>query len=100
MSTPEGTIKREVKKILEQYKPELYALWPVQCGLGAPTLDCIGVHNHRAFAIETKAPGGKPTERQEITMNQMRVAGAMVFVIDGPKGYAHLKNWLEAGKSR
>lgn len=92
--TPEGIVKAKVKAVLATYKPKLYALWPVQNGMGSPTLDCLGVMSGFAFAIETKAPGKKPTERQEITIQQMRCAGARVFVIDGEAGYAELDQWL------
>lgn len=94
MLTPEGHVKNEVKKIFILHKPRLYAHWPVQNGMGAPTLDCIGVVNSFAFAIETKAPGKKPTPRQQITIDQMREAGCKVFVIDGAPGLTELSQWL------
>lgn len=95
MSTPESKIKDHVKAKLAVYKPRLYAHWPVQNGMGAPTLDCNGSINGRAFAIETKAPGKKLTPRQEITAHEMREAGVRVFVIDGPPGIHELHQWLE-----
>lgn len=81
MQTPEGKVKDKVKRLLQDYG--CYYFMPVQTGYGAPTLDflicCEGVF----IAVETKAPGKKPTARQEMTIQQMQKAGAVVLVIDG-----------------
>lgn len=91
MTTPEGKVKDKVKAVLRAHK----AYWhcPVQNGMGAPSLDFVGCHMGRFFAIETKATGNKPTARQELTIAEMRAAGAKVFVIDGDT--CLLENWLE-----
>lgn len=81
MSTPEGKVKDRVKKLLRAYN--VYYHMPVMNGMGAPTLDFVCCHNGRYITIETKAPGKKPTPRQEITMNDVRKAGGFVFVVDG-----------------
>jgi hypothetical protein len=94
MLTPEGKVKSDIKKVLAAYKPHLYALWPVQNGMGSPTLDCLGVISGFAFAIEAKAPGKKPTPRQDGTIELMRDAGCKVFVIDGDIGVSELDAWL------
>lgn len=86
MATPEGLVKTHVKALLAKYKPALYAHWPVQNGMGSPTLDCVGAINGHAFAIETKAPGKKPTARQAVTIADMQDAGIAVFVIDDSPG--------------
>lgn len=78
--TPEGIVKDDLKKMLKRY-PWVYYHMPVMNGMGAPTLDFILCVNGRFFGIETKAPGGKPTKRQEITMSEMRLCGAYVFVV-------------------
>ena len=90
-ATPEGIVKNEVKKLLNAY-PQLYYFMPVQAGFGASTLDFLGCHVGRFFAIETKAPGKRPTDRQKMIMDQMRRAGAKVFVIDGD--LTELRAWL------
>lgn len=95
MSTPEGKVKDHVKAKLAVYRPHLYSHWPVQNGMGEPTLDCNGSINGRAFAIETKAPGKQLTARQTVTASKMTQAGVKVFVIDGPFGLAQLHDWLE-----
>lgn len=94
MLTPEAHVKLQVKRMLKDYK--CYTLWPVQNGMGSPTLDCLGCHNGKFFAIETKAPGKKPTARQEITIRDMQESNGATFVIDGsPASLAALKFWLE-----
>ena len=79
MTTPEGKVKDQVKKLLKKY--DVYFHMVVQNGLGAPSLDFICCHNGRYIAIETKAAGCKPTPRQLVTMTEMKVAGAFVFVV-------------------
>jgi hypothetical protein len=91
LTTPEGKVKAKVKAVLKQFG----AYWhmPVQNGLGAPSLDFICCINGLYFAIETKAPGGKPTPRQEDTIGAIRATGGKVFVIDGDTSL--LVTWLE-----
>ena len=79
--TPEGKVKEQVKKLLKRYN--VYYHMPVMNGMGSPTLDFICCHNGRYLAIETKAPGQKPTPRQQLTMKQITEAGGYVFVVDG-----------------
>lgn len=76
----EKAIKAAVKKRLRQL--DCYQHWPVQLGMGEPCLDCHGCYNGLYFAVETKAPGKKPTLRQEATIKRIRDAGGLVFVID------------------
>ncbi len=94
MSTPEGAVKRKVSKLLKSYAPDLYYAMPVPGGFGKQGLDYEGCYRGKFFAIETKAPGKKPTERQELTMRQMRAAGAIVFVTDGP--LEEIEEWLSS----
>lgn len=95
MSTPEGAVKDKVKTLLTQFKPQLYAHWPVQNGMGEPTLDCNGAINGRSFSIECKAPGKEMTPRQRQTAIKMRLAHVRVFEIDGnADGIAELRAWL------
>jgi hypothetical protein len=91
--TPEGRVKRRVSQILKR-ADACYYFMPVQTGYGSPTLDYLGSSKGRAFAIETKAPGKKPTVRQMAIINEMKVAGMKVFVIDGePNQYEELRLW-------
>lgn len=79
--TPEAKVKDAVKALLKEY--ECYYFMPVQAGYGMPSLDFLVCCNGMFLAIETKAPGKKPTPRQEDTIAQMKLAGAVTFVVDG-----------------
>lgn len=91
--TPEGKVKEHVKRVLKLFG----AYWhcPVQNGLGAPSLDFICCHYGQYFAIETKAPGKKPTPRQEITIAEIEKSGGKVFVISDDDGCKKLAYWLK-----
>lgn len=92
--TPEGRVKDKVKKVLanETNFGYIYSHWPVPSGFGKQSLDCNGIIRGLAFAIETKAPGGKPTPRQLLIAEEIRRAGGKVFVIDGDT--SELEEWL------
>jgi hypothetical protein len=93
-ATPEGKVKRKVSTLLSRF-PRVYYEMPVPGGFGKTTLDYIGCANGRFFSIETKAPGGKPTERQWSTIRQMERAGAVVRIIDGQEHQLkELESWL------
>lgn len=92
--TPEGKVKEKVKEILKEYV-NVYWHMPVQNGMGSPSLDFIICANGLYLAIETKAPGGKPTPRQGNTMKAIRKAGGTVMLIDG-SDYTELTKWLYA----
>ena len=93
MSTPEGLVKVKVRKVLKHFG----AYWhcPVQNGMGSPSLDFICCYKGRYLAIETKAPGKKPTPRQEITISEIEAAGGKVFVISDDEGCIALAHWLK-----
>ena len=91
--TPEGKVKKLVKAVVAKY-PEIYPYWPVPGGFGSPTLDCILCVKGKFVAIETKAPGKKPTPLQKSTIAEMQKAGAVVLVIDGPDGVYTLEKVL------
>ena len=90
--TPEGRIKEKVKSVLRKFR-DAYWHCPVQNGMGSPSLDFICCYNGKYFAIETKAPGKKPTPRQETTIETIRRAGGTVFVIDGD--CTELEDWMK-----
>lgn len=84
-STPEGKVKAAVKKALQELQAKgvrVYYHMPVQNGMGKPTLDFIGCIEGRFFAIETKAPGKTPTERQQTTISEIQDGGGAVIWTD------------------
>ena len=93
--TPEGRVKAAINVILSQAK-NVWWFMPVQNGMGKATLDYIGSHYGRAFAIEAKAPGKSLTPRQENTIRDMRKAGVTAFVVDGTDRHPiePLMRWL------
>jgi len=77
MKTEEGKLKDKIRAYLKAQGA--YVHMPVPSGYGTPTLDFVGCYRGRFFAIETKAPGKKPTARQDFTMGEMMKAGAFVI---------------------
>lgn len=92
--TPEGRVKEKVKKLLREH--DTYWHMPVQNGMGSPTLDFICCHRGKYLAIETKAPGGKPTERQMRTIKEIMDSDGMVFVVSNDDDLVQLSMWLGA----
>ena len=90
--TPEGKVKAKIKAILKEYG--VYYFMPVQNGMGMPGLDFHCTLHGMSLYIEAKAPGKNPTKRQEITMESMRQAGAIVIVCDG-SSYDELEETLK-----
>lgn len=93
MATPEGKVKAAVNRVLARYKG-VYRFMPVPFGMGASSLDYLICVRGRFLAIETKAPGAKPTDRQKMIINQIRAAGGTVLVIDGDT--SELETYLES----
>lgn len=90
--TPEGRVKKEIKKRLKAAG----AWWfqPVQNGMGKPGLDFLPVIcQGRHIVIEAKAPGEDLTDRQKITRKEIEAAGGRVMKIDGTD-YSELEEWL------
>lgn len=96
MTTPEGKVKEQVKKLLRKHG--VYWHCPVQNGMGSPSLDFICCCNGRYLGIETKAPGKEMTARQLCTSHDIRDAGGTVFMIDGELGA--LETWIVLTKGQ
>ena len=94
MATPEGKIKAAVNKLLDKHKG-LYRFMPVPGGFGASSLDYLVCVHGQFLAIETKAPGKKPTDRQKMVIGQILRAGGTALVIDGDEGLKQLEEFLE-----
>ena len=90
--TPESKVKAQVKKLLAEHGA--YWLMPVMNGMGAPALDFHCIHRGLAFCIETKAGNKRPTPRQDTTMNQIRLAGGLAFLVNEVEGLQELREWL------
>lgn len=96
----EKVVKDRVKKLLAEH--DCYKFMPVQSGYGAASLDFLGCHRGRFFAVETKAPGKHLTPRQELVKSEIEEAEGPVFVIgeyyyeelDTFSGMETLEAWL------
>ena len=83
MSTSEGIIKAELKKMLKAYEPEVWYFMPIGGPYAAKgTPDFILCVAGDFISVETKAKGKKPTVLQELCMAKIRVAGGQAYVID------------------
>ena len=103
MATPEAAVKARIKAIFKARGIPYHM--PVPGGFGESWLDFISAHpvTSHILHVETKAPGNKPTPRQEGTIRRLRAARHKVFVIDGtdpPRPgfdtYADLETWLDS----
>ncbi len=98
-STPEGKVKALISKKLKEYEPHVWAHMPVINGMGKAALDYLGYVRcgkvSLGFVIEAKAPGKKPTPRQDLLIAGLREMGVKAFVIDGPDGVDELGEWLD-----
>lgn len=71
--TPEGLVKRELRKLLKEIGA--YAHWPVPVGYGRSTLDALICYRGRFYGVECKREGvGKPTDRQACVMREIAEA--------------------------
>jgi hypothetical protein len=89
MATPEGKVKAAISRELKRLGA--YYHMPVQNGMGSPTLDYVGCINGYFFAIEAKADDGHLTDRQKLTIEAMKRAGALVLVIRGADDVATIE---------
>ena len=92
--TPEGEIKREVRKVLNALEPPCWQYWPVPMGMGVATVDVLICWRGIFYAVEVKREtGGRLTKRQEDTLNDIATAGGGVCVESSP-GCETLKQML------
>ena len=78
--TPEGKVKKEVRRVLDSLGA--YYVMPVTGGYGkqgAP--DFLVCHRGKFFGIETKAGKGKLTVLQEMNLKRIVETGGVALVI-------------------
>lgn len=81
--TPEGAVKRDCKKFLESFGPQVYQYWPVQTGYGKRGLDVFLCVRGRFIGVECKKPDvNEPTKFQGITMSEVVVAGGITLLVN------------------
>jgi Holliday junction resolvase len=78
--TPEGAVKRDVKKVLEA--AGVWYFMPVSNGMGRHGIpDFICCVDGQFLAIETKAGKGKTTALQERELETIRAKGGVALVV-------------------
>jgi len=78
--TPEAKVKKQVKKILDEYG--VWHFSPPGMGLGRAGIpDIIACHGGQFLAIECKAGSNKPTLLQERELERITQAGGHALVI-------------------
>ena len=93
--TPEGKVKARLKAFLNQFE-YLYQFWPVQNGMGQPTLDVIVCYKGFYLAIEAKPGKKQMTERQTLTAEDMRGAqGCVLLINDEAATWRQLATWID-----
>lgn len=93
--TPEGKIKAKVNKLLDEYKSSVYRFMPVPSGYGPSSLDYIICLAGAFIAIETKAPGGKLTDRQKKIIADIQRGGGVAVVVDDGHKYMSINELRE-----
>lgn len=108
MSTPEGNVKKAIKKLLAERgiynaskagdfpeNSEGYYYMPGQSSFGVSGIpDFLGHYKGRFWAIEAKAPGKKPTGFQQLQIGAIDISGGAVFVVDGPETLDDFDRWI------
>jgi len=81
MATPEATVKRHIRKILDTTRA--YYAMPIGTGYGNSGVpDFLVCHAGHFIGIEAKAGKGKTTALQEQHLADIRAAGGTTFVIN------------------
>lgn len=103
---PEAKIKKLVRELFKaknirnaSEEPNTGDGWyymPIQNGLGVKGIpDFVGHYKGLFFAVETKAPGKKPTGWQAMVGRSLMMTGAEWFVVDGEVALDEVKAWME-----
>jgi hypothetical protein len=88
MKSQEGLLKDRIKKHLDSIGA--YRYMPVPYGYGKQSLDFLICVHGKFLAVETKAPGKKPTRRQELCISEIIHAGGVAFWCDSFAQYLRL----------
>lgn len=91
-TTPEGKVKREVRKILTELGA--YYTMPVTGGYGASGApDFVVCYRGLFFGLECKAGTNKPTALQEKNLASISKAGGLACVVN-ENNVGVLRDWI------
>lgn len=78
--TPEGCVKRDIKKFLTGRG--VYFTMPVQTGFGKRTVDFLVCWGGKFVAVEAKRAGARAKRYQEIILQDVRNSGGAAICVD------------------
>lgn len=93
--TPEGTVKDDIKKLLEAKVPDLYYFMPVQAGYGKRGLDFFVCYKGMFIAIEAKRAGARAKKFQSDLVEDIRDAHGHALVADNAADVENLLDYIE-----
>lgn len=94
MTTPEGQVKVKINHMLNRLGA--WSFMPVPTGFQSRTIDYLVCFRGWFIGIEAKADGKVPTKRQEYTMQCIREAGGLTFVVSTDKELRNLEETLRS----
>lgn len=81
--TPEGKVKKQLRKYLDECKPDVWYSMPVPTGFSDKGTPDFLINFYGVFvAVETKANGNKPTPLQDRCLRLIQAAHGVSMVID------------------
>lgn len=93
--TPEGTVKDDIKALLQSYGDRLYYFMPVQTGYGKRGLDFFVCFKGMFIAIEVKRKGGYAKKFQTDLVEEVRDAHGYAIVTDNVEDVANLLDYID-----
>lgn len=93
--TPEGSVKDEIKQLLESRGAELYYFMPVQQGYGRRGLDFYVCYKGMFIAIECKRLGGRAKRFQEDLVETVRDAHGHALIADCVADVENLLDFID-----
>lgn len=97
MSQPEARLSADIMALIRARGGWCYKVHggPQQMA-GVP--DVSAVYRGCSVWVETKMPGNKPSEVQELRHEQIRAAGGYVVVAYSVEDVSHLLDWISRGR--
>jgi len=98
MRTPEGKVKAEVKKYLNDLGA--YYFMPVQTGYGRRGVDFYICYHGQFIALETKGGEAVPSPSQRKVLTDVEQCGGLSLCINDVESLRRCIEWIDAGRKR
>jgi hypothetical protein len=95
MKTPEGTVKDDIKVVLDARGTDLYYFMPVQQGYGKRGLDFFVCYKGMFIGIECKRSGARAKRFQEDLIETIRDAHGHALVTDDARDVENLLDYID-----